>query len=65
MCHFCHNMQYNPSAPDHRSARCRDRSNTYSQIPMEKRMYDRGQRIVNVAMPTPQPTPTVNDPTGR
>lgn len=45
MCYFCHTLKFNPSAPAHRSTRCRDRSNTYSEIPMEKRMYDRGQRV--------------------
>jgi len=45
MCYYCHTLKYNPSAADHRSSRCRDRSNTYSQIPMERRMYDRGQRV--------------------
>jgi hypothetical protein len=46
MCYYCHNLQNNPSAPDHRSTRCYDRANTYSQIPMEKRTYDQGQPIV-------------------
>jgi hypothetical protein len=46
MCYFCHTSQNNPSAPAHRSARCRDKANTYSQVPMDKRRYDHGQPIV-------------------
>jgi len=50
-------MKYNPSAPDHRSARCRDRANTYSQIPMDKRMYDHGQRVIGGPSTVVQPPP--------
>jgi hypothetical protein len=50
-------MKYNPSAPAHRSARCRDRANTFSEIPMEKRMYDHGQRIIDGSATAAQPTP--------
>ncbi len=47
MCYYCHNLRNNSSAPDHRSAYCLDRANTYSQVPMDKRTYNQGKPIVD------------------
>ena len=59
-------MRYNPSAPDHRSLRCRDRANTYSQVPMERRMYNHGQRInPEEQNSTPPASSSVTHPPGR
>ena len=46
MCHYCHNLNNNPTAPFHRGVQCLDRSNTYSQVPMDQRIYDRGQPLL-------------------
>lgn len=45
MCHFCHVLRKNPNALKHPSKRCLDRANTYSQMPMNKRIYENGKNI--------------------
>lgn len=45
MCYYCHKLGHHKDAADHRSLKCRDRSNTFSQVPMERRMFNQGKRI--------------------
>ena len=53
MCHYCHVLKNNPRAPHHPSIRCLDRSNTYSQVPIAQRIYDRGQSIFSLPSAPP------------
>ncbi len=53
MCHYCHILKNNPTAPIHRGVQCLDRSNTYSQVPMDRRIYDRGQPLIPLASAPP------------
>ncbi|CAF1255355.1 unnamed protein product [Rotaria magnacalcarata] len=43
MCHFCHVLAKNPQAPQHRSAKCIDKANGFSKVPMNKRTYENGK----------------------
>ncbi len=45
MCYFCHDLGKNPQAPEHRSLKCIDKANSYSTVPMNKRIYENGIRI--------------------
>ncbi|CAF0822157.1 unnamed protein product [Rotaria sp. Silwood1] len=45
MCYFCHVLNKNPHAPLHHSSKCWDKANSFSHIPMDKRMYENGKRI--------------------
>jgi len=47
MCHFCHVLGKNPQAPTHFGQNCLDKANTYSKVPMNKRIYENGVRIEN------------------
>jgi hypothetical protein len=45
MCHYCHVLKYNLTAPAHPGIRCLDCANTHSQVPMLQRKYNQGQPI--------------------
>lgn len=47
MCHFCHVLHKNSKAPEHRSSKCLDKANSFSKVPMNKRIYENGNRIDN------------------
>ncbi len=47
MCYFCHVMGKNPKALDHYGEHCLDKANSYSKMPMEKRLYDNGKLITD------------------
>lgn len=66
MCYYCHQLGNHKDAPDHRSLKCRDRANTYSRVPMEKRMYNQGKRVDSGGQNyDPGSTSPVNNPPGR
>ena len=46
MCHFCHVLGNNPQAPKHHAPRCKDKSNTFSKIPLKDRTYENGKSIL-------------------
>ncbi|CAF2586582.1 unnamed protein product [Rotaria sp. Silwood2] len=61
MCYYCHTLQNNPGASMHPGARCLDRSNDYSQVPMNQRIYDCGQPIFIVpSAPPAEEEPIIN-----
>lgn len=45
MCHFCHVLQKNPQAPAHIGKRCLDKANSFSKMPMDRRIYENGNLI--------------------
>ena len=45
MCHFCHVLNKNPTAPQHHSSHCLDKGNSYSRVSMNRRTYENGRRI--------------------
>ncbi len=47
MCYFCHVLGKNPQAPKHLGSNCLDKANSFSNIPMNKRIYENGRRIEN------------------
>lgn len=45
MCHYCHTLRHNPQAPSHKSVHCRDKMNSYSKVPANKRLFENGKHI--------------------
>ncbi|CAF1435435.1 unnamed protein product [Adineta steineri] len=53
MCHYCHVLKHNPTAPPHPGVRCLDRANIYSQVPLAERIYNKGQSIFPIPSAPP------------
>lgn len=45
MCHYCHVLKNNPTAPEHPGTSCLDTENTFSKVPLVQRKYSHGQPI--------------------
>jgi hypothetical protein len=56
MCHYCHVLKNNPSAPQHKGNHCLDCANTYSKVPMVERKYNDGKLMS--LLPSAPPAPS-------